>query len=50
MVFCIVTPVGGLELAMIGICINLPAADTAVPTGIRMFLLEACNGASGTLI
>ena len=40
-VFCIVTPVGGLEVAITGICISFPAADTAVPTGMRRFLLGA---------
>ena len=40
-VFCIVTPVGGLEVAITGICISFPAADTAVPNGMRRVLLGA---------
>ena len=38
-VFCIVTPVGGFEVVIIGICISFPAPDTAVPTGIRKDLV-----------
>ena len=40
-VFCIVTPVGGFDVAITGIWISFPAADTAVPTGMRRFLLGA---------